>query len=104
MRKTFPMDVPGLQPPRVVEAIKSDVRKYIKRERRKKLPEGVDFCDFACRVGPDPDTAAAVHVAELNAAIDTAAREQWAAIHIEILAKAGYRTRKTPQPDAPGDE
>jgi len=104
MKKSFPLEVPGLKPPRVIDTIKSDVRKYIKRERRKKLPEGVDFCDFACRIGPDQDTAAEAHVAELNSRIDTATREQWSAIYIEILAKSGYRTKKDPKPEKPGDE
>ena len=51
MKKVFPFSAPGHQPPRVVAAIKSDVRKYVKRERRKPLPEGVDFWDFDCKVG-----------------------------------------------------
>lgn len=104
MKKSFPLEVAGLKPPRVIEAIKSDVRKYIKRERRKKLPEGVDFCDFVCRTGPDQGTAAEAHVAELNSRIDTASREQWSAIYIEILAKSGYRTKKDPKPEQPGNE
>ncbi len=35
----------------MVEAIKYELKKYIKRERNKKLPEEVDFCDFDCRYG-----------------------------------------------------
>ena len=46
MRKIFPLEVHGLKPPRVIESIKHDVRKYLKRERRKALPEDVDFWDF----------------------------------------------------------
>ena len=46
MKKTFPLHVPGKEDPRVVEAIKVTLTKYVKRERRKKLPEGVDFWDF----------------------------------------------------------
>ena len=103
MKKSFPLEVPGVKPPRVVAAIKNDVRKYIKRERRKPLPEGVDFCDFDCRVGTDQDSATDAHVAELIALIDTASRKEWPAIYIEILAKAGYRTKK-PAPEPPADE
>ena len=99
MRKTFPLEVPGLKPPRVIDSIKSEVRRYLKRERRKKLPEGVDFCDFACQVGPDSASPKVVHLAEINASIDTASREQWSAIYIEILPKPGHRTRK--DPDSP---
>lgn len=96
MRKSFPLEKPGLKPARVVESIKRDIRKYLKRERRKTLPEGVDFWDFACRVGPDKTAAKLAHVAELNAAVDLASQEDWGAVYIEILAKPGHRTRKNP--------
>ncbi len=104
MKKSFPLEVPGLKPPRVIDSIKSDIRKYIKRERRKKLPEGVDFCDFTCRAGADEGTAKEAHVTELNTHIDTASREQWPAVYIEIVAKSGYRTKKEPKPRPPADE
>lgn len=104
MKKSFPLEVPGLKPPRVIESIKKDVRKYIKRERRKQLPEEVDFWDFSCRTGRDADTAVEAHVEELIARIDTASSEQWPAIYIEILAKCGYRTKKSPQDKPSGDE
>jgi hypothetical protein len=94
MRKLFPLAVEGLKPPRVVEAIKSDVRKYVKRERKKKLPEGVDFWDFDCRVGADEASAAEVHLEEVKEGIDRAAGEQWDSVYIEILAKPGHRTKK----------
>jgi hypothetical protein len=94
MKKSFPLALPELKPARVVEAIKRDVKRYVKRERRKELPEGVDFCDFDCRLGKDSDSAGSVHVAELNQGIDLAAAEGWPAVYIEILARPGYRTRK----------
>jgi len=94
MKKTFPLEVPGIKPPRVIESIKHDVRKYLKRERRKPLPEGVDFWDFDCRVGPDSETPKATHAEDVNGAIDTASRDNWPAIYIEILAKPGHRKSK----------
>ncbi len=94
MKKSFPFEVPPHKPPRVVESIKNDVRKYIKRERRKKLPEDVDFWDFDCRTGQDSDTATSVHVEEVTSAIDKASAESWPVIFIEILSKPGHRTRK----------
>ena len=60
MKKTFPLHVPGKEDVRVVEAIKVTVAKYVKRERRKTLPEEVDFWDFQCKVGPDSESAAAL--------------------------------------------
>jgi hypothetical protein len=98
MRKTFPLEIPGHKPPRVIEAIKSDVRKYLKRERRKTLPEGVDYWDFDCRVGVNAEEAKTVHVAGINAAISAASEEGSSSIYVEVLAKAGHRARKNPEP------
>lgn len=97
MRKSFPLEVEKLKPPRVIEAIKHQVRKYLKRERRKQLPEGIDYWDFDCRAGKDAESAEPVHVTEITAAIDTASREAWTAIYIEILAKPGIRGKKPPE-------
>ena len=94
MKKTFPLNVPGHQPPRVVESIKNDVRKYLKRERRKPLTEGVDFWDFNCKVGQADAAPEAKHVEEIIAAIDQAAASQCPSIYIEILATPGHRTSK----------
>lgn len=93
MKKNFPLEMPNHKPPRVIEGIKAEIRKYLKRERRKSLPEGTDFWDFDCRTGKDAETAEPVHVSEITKSIDTAAQENWPAIHIEILAKQGHRTK-----------
>ena len=93
MRKTFPLEIPGLKPARVIEGIKRDVRRYLKRERRKTLPEEVDFWDFNCAAGLNQESAKSVHVAELTTAIDLAAKEAWPTIYLEILAKPGLRGR-----------
>jgi len=97
MRKTFPLENPPHKRPQVVAAIKNKVRKYLKRERRKDLPEGVDFWDFDCKVGQEGPTKV-VHVAEIISAIDAASENGWATIHIEILAKPGKRRRKPSPP------
>ena len=92
MKKTFPLSVPGHQPPRVVEQIKNDVRKYLKRERKKKLPEGVDFWDFNCKVGQGDAAPELKHMEEVIPAIDAAAGSGCEAVYIEILATPGHRT------------
>ena len=46
MKKTFPLTQPKLHPDRVLDAVKHEIRKYLKRERRKPLPEGVEFLDL----------------------------------------------------------
>lgn len=91
MKKIFPLLVMGHLPPRVIEQIKSDVRKYVKRERKKKLPEGVDFWDFDCKVGPTQAGAESKHVEELTQAIDQASASGSEAVYVEIFAKPGHR-------------
>lgn len=53
MKKTFNLTHPKIKVPRLVDAIKHQVKKYIKRERQKTLPKNVDFWDFDCRYGAD---------------------------------------------------
>jgi hypothetical protein len=91
MKKTFPLTSPKHQPARVVEQIKSDVRKYLKRERKKALPEGVDFWDFNCKVGQGATEPEAKHVEEVIPAIDQAAAAECESVYIEILAAPGHR-------------
>jgi hypothetical protein len=94
MKKIFPIYDPKNTPERVIEAIKSELRKYVKRERKKKLPEGVDFWDFDCKVGETADKALPLHVAEINQALDHALTDDWQAVYFEIIAKPGIRTHK----------
>ena len=92
MKKTFQLKVPGKDAARVIEAIKHEVRKYVKRERRKELPEGFSLWEFNCRVGPDGATAEAKTLEQGTTAIDAVAQTQGAeVVYVEILAVAGYR-------------
>ncbi len=56
MKKTFPLQIEGRHPDRVLDAIKNELRKYLKRERRRDLPAGVDYWDFDCRFGLSQDS------------------------------------------------
>ncbi len=87
MKKTFPLTDPRHAPPRVVAAIKNNVRKDLKRERRKELPEDAGRWAFDCRVGRDATSAASAPAAGLIAAIDGAAEKDWPEIYIEIIAR-----------------
>ncbi len=99
MKKTFPLTSPNHQPARVVEQIKSDVRKYVKRERKKKLPEGVDFWDFDCRIGQGAAEPEKKHVEEITSVIDQAAAAGAETVFIEILAKPGVRLGGKAKPE-----
>ncbi len=94
MRKTFPLAIEGKNPDRVIEAVKHDIRKYIKRERRRELPEGVDFWDFDCKFGPSKEAAEVIHFAALTSSIDALVQAGGAQLYVELLAKHGVRTFK----------
>lgn len=91
MRKTYPLNIEGKHRDRVLDAAKHDIRKYVKRQRRVALPEGVDFWDFDCRFGPSADAAAPIHFGNLMEQIDTVAREGAAAFYVELVARHGHR-------------
>ena len=94
MKKTFPLAIEGKNPARVLEATKHEIRKYIKRERRRDLPEGVDFWDFDCRFGPSEAEANATHLAEITPQIDALVAAGGHQFYVEILAKHGHRKAK----------
>lgn len=94
MKKTFKLTHPKIKVPRLVEAIKHEVKKYLKRERRKDLPKGADFWDFDCRMGVDEASSEVVHVYDINKAIDQAELKQIESFYLEILAKPGRRIKK----------
>lgn len=95
MKKLFPLTSPLHQPARIVEQIKADIRKYLKRERKKKLTDGVDFWDFDCKIGQGEAAPEIKHVEEIIPAIDQAAAAECGSVYIEILAKPGHRTSKS---------
>ncbi len=95
MKKTFKLTHPKIKAPRLVVAIKHEVRKYLRRERRKNLPEDVDFWDFDCRFGVDEASSNVIHVADIDKSIDQAASKQLESFYLEILAKPGRRKKKS---------
>lgn len=94
MKKTFVLSHPKLKIARLIEAAKHDVKKYIKRERKKKLPQDVDYWDFDCKYGHTEQKAKTIHISEINKCIDEAEKLQLESFYLEILAKAGHRTKK----------
>ena len=94
MKKTFKLSHPKIKLPRLVEAIKYEVKKYIKRERRKTLPQGVDFWDFDCRFGDDEASCEVIHLSAINKSISQAEEKQLESFYLEILVKPGHRRKK----------
>lgn len=103
MKKTFKLSIEGKNRDRLLEATKHEISKYVKRERRVPLPEGVDFWDFDCKFGTSEDNATVVHFATITSLIDAVAKDGGDAFYLEILAKNGYRTAK-PADAGDGDQ
>lgn len=94
MKKTFSLTHPKIKADRLIESARADIKKYLKRERAKELPEDVDFWDFNCKFGPTPSEAKKVHVAEIGNCIDAVKLGGLTSFYVEILAKPGRRTQK----------
>lgn len=95
MKKTFALSHPKINIARLVESIKHDVKKYIKRERKKKLPKDIDFWDFDCKYGHTEALAETIHMATINKCIDEAERLELESFYLEIMVKPGYKPTKT---------
>ncbi|MCZ2496717.1 hypothetical protein GN316_08110 [Xylophilus sp. Kf1] len=102
MKKTYSLAIEGKNRDRLLEAVKHDIRKYLKRERRRDLPKGVDFWDFDCRFGTTQETAERVHLGSLMESVDAAAAAGADSFYVEILAAHGVRKPREPgaAPDA----
>ena len=93
MKKTFALRPEGKNPDRVLDAVKHELRKYMKREQRRDLPAEAHFWDFDCRLGADEASAETVHPKVLTAQLDAMAQDGAAQVYVEILAKPAARQR-----------
>lgn len=93
MKKTFKLSHEKIKTPRLVDAIKHEVKKYIKRERRRELPADADFWDFDCRFGVDEASSEVIHMSEINKSISWAESEQLESFYLEIMAKPRRRNK-----------
>ena len=99
MKKTYKLTHPKIKLARLIDSVKHDVKKYLKRERNKKLPQGVDFWDFDCKYGVTEDEAVVIHVSAINKHIDEAEKNELESFYLEIMAAPGYRTKKDKSED-----
>ena len=104
MKKTFELTHPKIKYARLIEGVKHDVRKYLKRERKKDLPEGADFWDFDCKFGDTEAEAKGIHLSEIDKYINDAEARKLQLFYLEILAKPGHRTKKPVEGDSEASE
>lgn len=102
MKKTFRLTHPKIKYARLVDTVRRDVKKYVKRERKRELPEGADFWDFDCKFGPTAEESEVIPLADIGTAIDAAEEQQLESFYIEILSRPANRTDnpyKSPKSD-----
>jgi hypothetical protein len=95
MKKTFPLQVPGKDAPRVLQSIKLELTKYVKREKRKTLPPDVDFWHFNCKLGSNSETAAFTPLPDVPKAVEAIAAAGATEVYVEILATPGFREKRS---------
>jgi hypothetical protein len=96
MKKTYELSHPKIKVARLIEAAKHDIKKYMKRERRKELPKGADFWGFDCKYGIDEASAKEVHVGEISKCIDEAERQALPSFYLEIRSNPVTSTKQSP--------
>ena len=88
MKKTFKLEHPKIKVPRVVDSVKHDIKKYLKKERKNTLPAGAKYWGFDCKLGATEETAVEVQLPSLSKSIDALVEKKIMTIYVEITAKA----------------
>ena len=91
MKKIFELTHPKIKPARMIEAVRRDVKKYLKRENRKSLPDDFDCWVFDCKFGPSEDKAEVILSSEISKCISEAEAEKIKSFYLEILARPGHK-------------
>jgi hypothetical protein len=94
MNKTYNLIEEKRDKDRVVEAIKHEVRRYIKREKNKPLPKDIDFWKLECKISKNSDKLASIEFQNLIKTIDILVSEEAEILNIEILSFEGIKKPK----------
>ncbi len=88
MKKTFNLVHPKIKVPRVVDSVKHDIRKFLKKSRSKPLPPGATYWGFDCKFGQSEETAVTVKSSSIMAGIDDLVANNIMTIYVDITPKA----------------
>lgn len=103
MKKVFKLTQENKHPDRVLDSIKYDIRRYLKRERSKKLPKEAIFWEFDCMFGKSSSAAESVNSSAIMEALDKAKEEGWEEFYIEIISKPSSKVKKKSLPKEDAD-
>jgi len=99
MKKIFKLTDEKKHEDRVLDAIKHDIRKYAKREKKKKLADAkLTYWDFDCKVGATSEEAKVCTFDEVIKALDAVKATGANECYIEILAKVVDKPIKEEEP------
>lgn len=93
MKKIFKLQAENKNPDRVIDSIKNEIRKYIKREKRKTLPEGVDFWKFSCKFAKNDEEPEEIEFVDITKNIDEAHALKCETLYMEIIAGHGVKPK-----------
>ena len=89
MKKIFQIEQERLKPDRAVDAIKNELRKYAKREKKKDLPnKKTMYWDFDCKFGKSADLASSCTFEEIFTLLNSVVADGWKSCYVEVMAKA----------------
>ncbi len=89
MKKIFQIQQERLKPDRAVDAIKNELRKYAKREKKKDLPnKKTMYWDFDCKFGKTAELASGCTFEEISTKLNSVVENGWETCYIEVMAKA----------------
>jgi len=95
MKKNFVLSHPKKPYQRIIEEVKNEVKKYIKQERAKVLPENADFWGFDCKFGQTADKARVIHEGDINTNISSAQSQHWKSFYLEVVATPKTRAKRS---------
>ncbi len=105
MKKIFKLTDEKKHEDRVLEAVKNDIRKYVKREKKKDLPDKATmYWDFDCKIGATSEDAKVVEYEALIKALDAVKATGATECYVEILAKTVDKPVKEVAPEEVNEE
>lgn len=88
MKKVFKIQQEKLKPERAVDAIKNELRKYVKREKNKDLPnKKTMYWDFDCKFGKSSEEAKPMSFEDIFTALNSVVEAEWTECYIEVITK-----------------
>ncbi|RLA77284.1 MAG: hypothetical protein DRG78_17655 [Epsilonproteobacteria bacterium] len=93
MKKVFKLKEDNKNADRLLDSIKHEIRKYIKREKRKTLPTDVDFWDLQCKFGKNDEEPQSIEFIDITKNIDEASEQNCESFYMEIISVKGYKPK-----------